>query len=105
MRVTNLPTPYADSAPVSCRLLQTHITEAFGINARQVHMARDWVNRDRTRAWAFLEVVNDGAPLRIEWSHDSRPGMMVESVQITIDTYPHLVITNIQGLAHSESQT
>ena len=121
MRATSLPASSASHARASCRLLQNHIAEAHGIHVWQVNLAKDWVNSDRTRAWAFLEVANeadgnhlitnigltrfDGAPLRIEWSHDILLGMTSGSAQITIDTYPNLIFycTNIHGSAHSES--
>ncbi len=65
MRVTNQPASYAEHAPASCHQLQNLIAETYGVQTNHAHMAKDWLDRDRTRAWAFLEVTRetDGAYL------------------------------------------
>ena len=79
----NRPASFSEHAPASCRQLQNVIAATYGVQTYHVHMAKDLMNRDRARAWAFLEVTDEtdgaylihdiggarfnGAPLCIEW--------------------------------------
>ena len=107
MRATKLPASYAEHAPASCHQLQALIAETYGISTAHVHMARGWINRDGTRAWAFLEVANETQrqllhtksqwhegqlrPAQHRMAHASLPGMTAHAAQITLDMFPNLI--------------
>ena len=107
LRITNLPATYSRRPRHNTQQLQAMIFQTHGVAAHGLHMSHHCTNRRGDRAWAFLEVSSepdgnhlitniglarfDGAPLRIEWSHDSLLGMTTGSAQITIVTYPNLV--------------
>ena len=77
---------------------------SYGVPTHGYRMTHDSVNRRGDSAWAFMEVTNeddgayliqgigntryDGAPLRLDWAHDSIPGMLAEATHVTMAAYP-----------------
>ncbi|MFM7984037.1 MAG: hypothetical protein ACKPKO_32400, partial [Candidatus Fonsibacter sp.] len=103
---TNLPMTFADNAPNSATLLGQLLDDHLDVATYNIKTFKYWTNSSRTHAYAFLEtatermgqylidnvhhVTIDGCVLRAEWTTDSKPNIVMNSIRLTTTNHPSL---------------